>query len=65
MLCLCEKANLYVWDEPLNFIDVHSRMQIESLLLTYQPTLLFVEHDQSFCDTIATKTVSLEPFSGT
>ncbi|MES9673612.1 Lsa family ABC-F type ribosomal protection protein, partial [Bacillus pseudomycoides] len=25
---LCEKAHLYIWDEPLNFIDIYSRMQI-------------------------------------
>lgn len=24
---LCEQAHLYIWDEPLNFIDVYSRMQ--------------------------------------
>lgn len=56
---LCEKAHLYVWDEPLNYIDVISRMQLEELLLEFQPTLLFVEHDRVFCDRIATKTVKL------
>lgn len=52
---LCEQAHLYVWDEPLNFIDVISRMQIEQLLLEFQPTLLFVEHDKRFCENIATR----------
>lgn len=56
---LCEKANLYVWDEPLNFIDVLSRMQIEDLILQYNPTLIFVEHDDAFCHNIATKLVNL------
>jgi lincosamide and streptogramin A transport system ATP-binding/permease protein len=56
---LCEKAHLYLWDEPLNYIDVLSRMQIEDLLRQYAPTLLFVEHDQSFCNAVATKTVLL------
>jgi len=56
---LCRRAHLYVWDEPLNFIDVISRMQIEKLLLEYKPTLLFVEHDKAFCRNIATKTVEL------
>lgn len=56
---LCEKAHLHVWDEPLNYIDVISRMQIEELILDYQPTLLFVEHDSQFCKNIATKTVEL------
>ena len=56
---LCEKAHLYIWDEPMNYIDVLSRMQIEDLLLTYQPTLLFVEHDARFCSRIATKVIEL------
>lgn len=56
---LCEKAHLYIWDEPMNYIDVLSRMQIEDLLLTYQPTLLFVEHDARFCSRIATKVINL------
>lgn len=56
---LCERAHLHVWDEPLNYIDVISRMQIEELLLEYAPTLLFVEHDSEFCSNIATKMVEL------
>ena len=56
---LCEKAHLYIWDEPLNFIDVISRMQIEELLLDHSPTILFVEHDSEFCKNIATKIVEL------
>lgn len=56
---LCERAHVHVWDEPLNYIDVISRMQIEELLLEYAPTLLFVEHDSEFCSNIATKLVEL------
>lgn len=56
---LCEEAHLYLWDEPFNFIDVFSRMQIEELILHYQPTLLFVEHDASFRDKIATQTFEM------
>lgn len=56
---LCEKAHLHIWDEPLNFIDIISRMQIEELLLEYSPTLLFVEHDSEFCKNIATKSLEL------
>jgi lincosamide and streptogramin A transport system ATP-binding/permease protein len=57
---LCQRAHVYIWDEPLNYIDVLSRMQIEELILTYQPTLLFVEHDRAFCDNIATKAIILK-----
>ena len=51
---LMTPAHLYIWDEPLNYIDGFSRMQIEKLLLTYQPTMLFVEHDVRFREKIAT-----------
>jgi len=60
---LCEKAHLYVWDEPLNYIDILSRIQIEELLLSFNPTILFVEHDRQFCDHLATKTVNLTGIS--
>ena len=56
---ICEKAHLHIWDEPMNYIDVISRMQIENLLLEYAPTILFVEHDSTFCKNVATKTVVL------
>lgn len=54
---LCEEANLYVWDEPLNYIDIFSRMQIEELVQRCRPTLLFIEHDGMFREKISTKTV--------
>ncbi|QJW45712.1 ABC-F type ribosomal protection protein [bacterium BFN5] len=57
---LCDKAHLHIWDEPLNFIDVISRLQIEELLLEYSPTILFVEHDTKFCKNIATKIIELD-----
>ncbi|MDQ0171933.1 Lsa family ABC-F type ribosomal protection protein [Paenibacillus tundrae] len=56
---LSEQAHLHIWDEPLNFVDVISRMQIEDLLLEFEPTLLFVEHDSEFCTNIATKVIDL------
>lgn len=56
---LLTPAHIYIWDEPLNYIDIFSRMQIEKLILKYQPTMLFVEHDRSFCEKIATKVIEL------
>lgn len=57
---LCEQAHLYLWDEPLNFIDVFSRIQIEDLLKNSQITLLFVEHDREFCNKIKTKEILMQ-----
>ena len=57
---LCERAHLYVWDEPLNYIDVFSRMQLEELLNTFRPTLLMVEHDKGFVEKICDKMIDCE-----
>lgn len=56
---LCEPAHLFIWDEPLNYIDIFSRIQLEDLLLSCCPTMLFVEHDRTFREKIATETISL------
>ena len=56
---LCQRAHLYVWDEPLNYVDVFSRMQLEQLILDFLPTLLFVEHDRSFRTKVATRELLL------
>ncbi len=57
---LMTPAHVYVWDEPLNYIDVFSRMQIENLLLKFQPTMIVVEHDVRFCERIATRIVEVK-----
>ena len=56
---LCEKAHLYVWDEPLNYIDIYSRIQIENLIREYAPTMIFVEHDQAFRNDAATRRIQV------
>lgn len=56
---LCEQAHLYVWDEPLNFIDIYSRIQIENLLNEFKPTMIFVEHDKAFQNKIATSIIKI------
>ena len=56
---LCIPAHLYVWDEPMNYIDVLSRVQLEGLLLEYAPTLLLVEHDAVFLHRVCTRVINL------
>lgn len=53
---LSQKAHLYIWDEPLNYLDIFTRMQIENLLEELKPNIVFVEHDISFGEKIANKT---------
>ncbi len=57
---ISEQANIYIWDEPLNYIDILSRIQIEEAILEYKPTLIFVEHDETFIEKVSTKIVKLE-----
>ncbi|MFT9191501.1 MAG: ribosomal protection-like ABC-F family protein [Liquorilactobacillus sp.] len=52
---LCEPANFYIWDEPLNYLDVITRQQIQALILRVQPTMLLIDHDRDFVKTIATE----------
>ena len=49
---LCTPAHLYIWDEPLNYLDVYSRKQLEELIIGCKATMLLVEHDKAFCDAV-------------
>ena len=56
---LSKPAHIFVWDEPLNYIDVISRIQIEEIIKGANPTLIFVEHDKRFVEDIANKIIRL------
>lgn len=56
---LCSRAHLYVWDEPLNFIDVMSRMQIEEMIVKSKATFIFAEHDKTFTEKAATRRIDI------
>ena len=58
-LSICDEAHLYLWDEPLNYLDIQSREQIEEVLLAAAPTMIFIEHDAYFCKKIATTYIQL------
>ena len=55
---LCQQAHLYVWDEPLNYIDVMSRVQLERLIARFRPTMLLVEHDETFLAHISARIIA-------
>ncbi|KRN97920.1 ribosomal protection-like ABC-F family protein [Companilactobacillus kimchiensis] len=58
-LSLSEKANLYFWDEPLNYLDVITRQQIISAIKKQHPTMLLIDHDQDLIDEVSTQKVKL------
>ncbi len=55
-----DDSEIYIWDEPLNYLDIQSREQIENMIIKYQPTMLFIEHDEVFINKIATKVIELD-----
>ena len=60
MLKVFLKRQIYIYDEPLNYIDIITREQIENMILKCKPTMLFIEHDETFAEKIATKTIELK-----
>ena len=57
---LATPAELYLWDEPLNYLDTYNQDQLLTLLQKNKPALLVIEHDQNFIDQIADTVVKLK-----
>lgn len=57
---LATPAELYIWDEPLNYLDVFNQEQLEEMIRTDQPTMLIVEHDETFLQQVATEVIYLK-----
>jgi len=55
------KANVLVLDEPTNHLDLFSKEVLETALLDYEGTLLFISHDRYFLNKIAESIVELTP----
>ena len=54
------KPNLLILDEPTNHMDITSKETLESLILGYTGTVIFVSHDRYFTNKIATKLLVFE-----
>ena len=46
-------------DEPLNYMDIYFRKQLEEAIKRYKPTVVFVEHDEWFGEAIANRIIEL------
>ena len=47
-------VNLLILDEPTNYLDIPSIEALERLLVEYEGTLVFVSHDRTFVENVAT-----------
>lgn len=56
---LVSSANVLVLDEPTNYLDLNSRKAIEEVLQDYMGTILFVSHDITFVDAVASRKLLL------
>lgn len=56
---LADGHHILLFDEPLNYMDTYFAEQLERAILEYQPTMIFVEHDDYFGKAIATRTIAL------
>lgn len=57
---LTEPANLYLWDESLNYLDTFNQEQLMALLKRAQPSMLLIEHDQAFITAVTKKLITLK-----
>ncbi len=57
---LSQRANLFVWDEPLNYLDVFNQDQLQQLLLSVKPSMILIEHDGCFISEVADKVIHLD-----
>jgi lincosamide and streptogramin A transport system ATP-binding/permease protein len=51
--------HLLLLDEPLNYMDIYFREQLEKAILALNPTIMFVEHDEWFGERVATRTIPI------
>lgn len=57
---LVSDPDLLMLDEPTNHLDIRAIEWLEEFLLAFDGTLLFISHDRSFVDKLATRILDLD-----
>lgn len=58
---MMQKANLLVLDEPTNHLDIDSKEVLESALINFPGSIIFVSHDRYFINKIADQVIEMQP----
>ncbi|MDI9483714.1 MAG: ABC-F type ribosomal protection protein [Bacillota bacterium] len=53
-------ANVFLLDEPTNYLDMSSIEALENMLSCYEGTVLFVSHDRAFVNRVADRLLLIE-----
>lgn len=56
---LATNNHLILLDEPLNYMDIYFREQLEEAIIKTRPTIIFAEHDEMFGNRLANKIIKL------
>jgi ATP-binding cassette subfamily F protein uup len=59
-VALVSAPDVLLLDEPTNHLDFRSIMWLESLLRDFKGSVLFITHDRSFLDNVATRIIELD-----
>ena len=53
-------CNILLLDEPTNYLDISSIEVLQEMVREYEGTVLFISHDRTFCDSVATRKLTIE-----
>ncbi|MCE3604918.1 ATP-binding cassette domain-containing protein [Massilia sp. P8910] len=59
-VALVSAPDVLLLDEPTNHLDFRSILWLESLLRDFKGSVLFITHDRSFLDNVATRIIELD-----
>lgn len=59
-MALVAEPDLLLLDEPTNHLDIESIIWLEEFLLQFKGSLLFITHDRSFLQSLATRIIDLD-----
>ncbi|MDO8509707.1 MAG: ABC-F family ATP-binding cassette domain-containing protein [bacterium] len=60
VIMLLKEPNLFLLDEPTNYLDVHTQLLLENVLKNYSGAFVIVSHDREFLKRTCEQTLEVE-----